>query len=266
MITERMKPKTGRDLQKNILATYFTMRGGLVLFSIAFPLVLLGYSLSFHEWTLTEKSISAYYGADSGALRNYFVATLCVIGALLAVYKGFSLLENILLKVAGVSVALVAFFPCHCWSDHKGVNGFFPYAHNAVAIIFFAAMVLVVEFCAFDTITLLKSKALRDRFRWAYHFIAVSLVVAAGGSMIVTYVWNLAAKSIFVPEMLAVEMFAVFWLVKSHEFHHSAAEKKAARGKIVKVDGQLYDMTDAEQASEAVRKGSREAIAAAAAH
>jgi hypothetical protein len=77
MITERMKPKTGADLQKNILATYFTMRAGLVIFSIAFPFVLLGYSLWFHNWTLTEKSISAFYGADNGAVRNPRADSTC---------------------------------------------------------------------------------------------------------------------------------------------------------------------------------------------
>jgi uncharacterized protein DUF998 len=250
MQTSFMKPATGNELQKNILATYFTMRGGMVLFSSLFPLVLLLYSLRAHQGTLSESSISAYYGADGGAMRNYFVATLCVVGALLAVYKGFSLLENILLKIAGVSVSLVAFFPCHCWHGGESKN-FSHYAHGTVAAAFFVSMILVLELCAMDTITLLDTKALQDKFRYAYHTIALSLFVAVGASVVVNFIAGLGSKSIFAPEMAGVLVFAVYWFAKSREFHYTAAEKKAAGGQIAKINGRLFDMTNPKQIQEA---------------
>lgn len=242
MHTSFIESPTAGAVQKNILATYFTMRGGMVLFSALFPFVLLFYSLWAHNWTLSESSISAYYGADDAAMRNYFVATLCVLGTLLAVYKGFSLLENILLKTAGVSVALVAFFPCQCWEGGRAKD-FFHYAHDTVAVLFFASMILVIELCAIDTITMLDTNKLRKQFTYAYHAIAGSLLVAAVASVVVNYISGLGRKSIFVPEMFAVLIFAVYWFVKSREFHHTAAEKKAAKGEIIKVQGKLYDAT-----------------------
>jgi hypothetical protein len=259
MLTTVMKPKTGADLQNNILATYFTMRGGLVLFSISFPIVLLGYSLLTHHGTLSETSISAYYGADGAAMRNYFVATLCVIGALLGVYKGFSLLENVLLKVAGASVALVAFFPCNCWSDYSGTN-VSRYVHDTVAVVFFASMILVVELCAMDTITLLETKALQKRFRYAYHTLAASLFFAAAGSIVVNYIARLPPKSIFIPETFGIVIFAVYWFVKSREFHHTAAEKKAARGEITAVGGKLVDLTSPALAQGAALQGGSDQV------
>ena len=257
MFTTFLKPADNSDeLQKNILATYFAMRGGIVVLSTAFPLVILFYSLGAHQWTLSEDSISAYYGADGGAMRNYFVATLCVVGALLAVYKGFSLLENILLKIAGVAVTLVAFFPCHCWEGGKAQD-FFHYAHNTVTITFFGSMIFVVEFCAMDTITLLDTQQLQVKYRRLYHGVAMLLFLALLVSFVVNRVAGLGPKSIFIPEMSAVLVFALYWFVKSREFHLTAAEDKAAAGKVLKFNGRLYDMTKPNQIQAASREGWR---------
>ena len=226
------------DLQKNILATYFTMRGGMVLFSGLFPVVLLSYSLAAHHWMLTERSISAFYGADNGVTRDYFVATLCVVGALLAVYKGFSVLENVLLKVAGASMALVAFTPCDCWTPLGQNNKL----HMLFAIAFFACMALVVEFYAFDTITLLPLKA-QKKFRRIYHGIAVSLLLSPIAAVTVGYIAGLPAKSIFVPETFGIEVFAFYWFMKSREFHITSAEKKAAKGQLQRSAHGLVDLT-----------------------
>ena len=232
------------DIQKNILATYFTMRGGMVLLSGLFPIVLLGYSFRAHDWTLTECSISAFYGADDYAMRNYFVATLCVVGALLAIYKGFSLLENVLLKVAGGSVALVAFIPCGCWNECES-NQLFAKGnqlHTSFAITFFACMALVVELCAFETITLLPTR-LQNRFKRIYHGIAVGLILSPIAAVTVNYVARLPAKSIFFAEAFGVEVFAFYWFVKSREFHITAADKKAARGQLARARHGLVDLT-----------------------
>ena len=45
-----MKPMTPEDLQKNILATYFTLRSGLVALSAALPLVLYFFNVHQHQW------------------------------------------------------------------------------------------------------------------------------------------------------------------------------------------------------------------------
>ena len=107
---------------------------------------------------------------------------------------------------------------------------------------------------AMDTITMLDTKTLQKRFSNVYHVIAGSLSVAAVASVVVNYITGLGRKSIFVPEMFAVLIFAVYWFVKSREFHHTAAEKKAAKGEIVKVKGKLYDATKPAQMEAAAER------------
>ena len=80
---------TADELKKNILSTYFTLRAGIVVLSVALPVALYVGGL-WHGVPGLAESMSAYYGEHAGALRNVFVGTLCAIGAFLYLYKGFS--------------------------------------------------------------------------------------------------------------------------------------------------------------------------------
>jgi len=231
-----LKPKTPEDLQSNILDTYFTMRAGIVVVAGLLPIVLLVYSLAAHGG-LSENSISAFYGADDGRMRNYFVASLCVVGALLVAYKGFSLLEDILLKVAGVAVALVALTPCECWHPIDRHSDL----HTAFAITFFACMAAVVEFCAFDTITLLPTGAEQTKYRRTYHGIAVGLLASPVLALAAAYSAMAPTSAVFFVEWFAVWVFALYWAVKSREFHLTSAEKKAANAQLEKAPSGLVD-------------------------
>lgn len=229
METAVLKPKTPEALQQNILATYFWMRGGIIVLAALLPVTLVLYSVAAHG-TLTENSISAYYGADNGVMRNDFVASLCVVGALLIVYKGFSLLENILLKVAGTAVTLVALIPCDCWHPVDSHSAL----HTAFAITFFACMAVDVEFCGFDTITLLPTQAQQQRYRRYYHTIAACLLVSPVAALAAAYIASVPKSAIFFVEWFGVWMFALYWAVKSREFHYTAAEERAAKGELEK--------------------------------
>ena len=84
---------TAEDLRRNMMSTYFTLRLGIVIMSAALPLVLYGYSLITHGG-LREASMSAFYDADGGVMRNWFVGILWAVGAFLILYQGFSPLED----------------------------------------------------------------------------------------------------------------------------------------------------------------------------
>ncbi len=226
-----INPMTPDDLRENMVATYFTLRGGLVLLSFAFPVILYFYSAHAYG-ELNESSISAFYGADAGRMRNYFVGTLCIIGALLVMYKGFSVFENWMLKAAGVSAILVATTPCDCWHPLDGHDHW----HTAFALAFFACMVMVCEFCAFDTITLLP-KTQQKWFGRAYHLISVFLIVSPAGAVLAANMANVPSDGLFFIEWFGVWMFALYWATKSAEFHITAAEKRALKGELKKVKG-----------------------------
>jgi len=225
-----IRPMSAEDLHRNMVATYFTLRGGIVLLSAALPLVLYFSSAHAHG-ALGENSMSAFYGADGGALRNYFVATLCVVGALLMMYKGFSAIEDWLLNVAGGCAVLLSITPCNCWHGADSHSAW----HTTFAVSFFISMVLVCEFCARDTITLLPTQTQRDYFGRLYHAIGLFLFLSPAAAVAVAYLARVPDSRIFFIEWFGVYMFAGYWLAKSAEFHITAAEKRALKGELKKV-------------------------------
>jgi hypothetical protein len=228
-----LKKMTSEDLRKNILSTYFTLRMGIVVLSAALPV-----ALYFYSWRadggLVEHSISAFYGAHGGAMRNWFVGVLCAIGAFLILYQGFSPLEDWLLNFAGGFAVLTALTPCNCWIGAVGDHSRW---HLVVAISFFACMAAVVWFCAEDTITLLPTKADQARFRRTYRGIAIGLAASPIAALVVSYLLQNYVSRTFYIEWFGVWVFAFYWFTKSAEFRITSAEKRALRGELENVKG-----------------------------
>jgi hypothetical protein len=227
------KSMTAEDLRRNMMSTYFTLRLGIVILSVALPLILLGYSLATHG-RLVEHSMSAFYGTDGGAMRNWFVGILWAIGFFLILYKGFSALEDWLLNFAGGFAVLTAMTPCNCWGEDAVDKS---RAHATFAILFFGCMVGVCLFCARDTLTLLPKKSDQDRFRNTYYTIALFLFTSPLAALAVAYFARAQGSMVFFIEWFAVFVFAVYWAVKSAEFKITAAERRALYGALKNVKG-----------------------------
>lgn len=221
------------DLRRNMMRTYFTLRLGIVILSIALPLLLLGYSLITHG-ALVEGSMSAFYSADGGAMRNWFVGILWAIGAFLILYKGFSRLEDWLLNFAGAFAVLTAMTPCNC-SGPAVIDK--SQAHLVFAVSFFACMVAVCLFCASDTIKLLPQKSDQDKFRRTYYSIAGLLFASPLAALVAAYFLGARSSVVFFIEWFAVWVFAFYWGVKSREFKITAAERRALYGALKNVEG-----------------------------
>lgn len=214
------------DLRRNMMRTYFTLRLGIVILAFALPIVLLLYGLITHGG-LREGSMSAFYGADNGAMRNWFVGMLWTIGFFLILYKGFSPLEDWLLNFAGGFAVLTAMRPCNCWGPGELEKSA---AHTAFATLFFICMVAVCLFCAHDTVTLLPEQAQRDRFKRTYYTIAALLFVSPLAALVTAYVAGARNSLVFLIEWFAVWVFAGYWAVKSLEFKLTAPERRALMG------------------------------------
>lgn len=227
------KSMTAEDLRRNMMSTYFTLRLGIVILSVALPLVLLVYSLVSHG-RLAESSMSAFYGADGGAMRNWFVGILWAIGFFLILYKGFSPLEDWLLNFAGGFAVFTAMTPCNCEGPAALDKS---KAHATFAILFFACMVCVCLFCARDTITLLPEKPDQDKFKRTYYTIALFLFVAPLAALAVAYFARAQSSLVFFIEWFAVWVFAAYWAVKSREFKITSAERRALFGALKNVKG-----------------------------
>ena len=221
---------SARKLQDNILSTYFTLRLGIVVLSIALPLIL------FFSGPLRD-SMSAYYGT-SGYQRNVFVGILWAVGSFLYLYKGYSTGENILLNFAGTFAVAVAMVPCNCWEGtEEGSNKI----HGTAAVSFFLAMAAVCFFCSKQTLTLIHDPHVKQRYRNAYHTIGVLLAASPIAAVLVSFVLNQLDQYKFYVEAFGVVMFAIYWMVKSSELKISSAEKRAAQGQLANVDGAVVE-------------------------
>jgi hypothetical protein len=218
---------TSDKLQKNILSTYFTLRMGIVVLSVALPLILyFGGKLGGIDLL---NSMSAYYGAHGGLMRNWLVGILWVVGSFLYLYKGYSTLENILLNLAGAFAVGVGMVPCNCWPE---AGEAISTLHAFVAVSFFLSMAAVCLLCAGDTINLLPDQKTRDAFKRRYRIIGVMLVASPLTALLVSYVLLQFDNYKFFVEAFGVWMFAAYWLVKSREFAITSAEKRAVRGQL----------------------------------
>jgi len=223
---------TSDKLQENILSTYFTLRLGIVILSVALPPILyfggrLGGVGLLH-------SMSAYYGEQNGLMRNWFVGILWAVGSFLYLYKGFSTTENVVLNFAGVFAVSVAMIPCNCWDGAVGDSN---KVHAFCAVSFFLCMAFVCLFCAGDTISLLPDQKTKDAFKRRYRIIAVLLVGSPAAAVLVSYALDQHTSYRFFIEAFGVYMFALYWVVKSRELSITSAETLALHGKVANQKG-----------------------------
>ena len=228
-MTRRMKAMTPDDLRTNMLSTYFHLRLGIVILSALLPWLLVGYGLLVHG-ELKEDSMSAFYGAYNGAMRDYFVGILWAIGSFLILYQGFSVAEDWALNAAGTCAILLSLNPCYCWTNAPpGSHSL----HGAFAITFFVCMIYVCWFCAYDTVSLLPDN-LESFYEQAYRWIGWALLSVLVAALIVHLAFPDYHRIIFLVEATSVTIFAGYWATKSAEFRKSAAEERALRGELEK--------------------------------
>lgn len=234
------------SLNDRVRKTYFSLRVGVAILGIIFPILLLvGGMRAGIPW---EPSMSAYYHAthtapnepappcsatssitqkEPGGMRNWFVGILFAVGAMLYVNKGFSDKENLALNVAGAMAFGIALFPMS-WTCTPTSN---LNMHGICAITFFAAIAFVCEFCSNETLKDLEDEQLKEKFRTAYRWLARAMIVLPGSSVIL-HLFESTERShlIFLAEALGIWSFAAFWLVKTFEIRKIS--RQAVRGAV----------------------------------
>ena len=219
------------ELQGHILSTYFTLRLWIVVLSALLVPVLYVIGRAVFGVPL-QPSISNYYVAGPGFLRDWFVGTLCAVGAFLYLYKGFSTKENWALNLAGAFAVLTALVPCAC-----GDGGLGSRLHDSFAVAFFGAMAFVCLFCAPETLELSQDDTFKTTFRRRYRIIGSLLVASPLAAVAASYAFNLGDQKKFFIEAFAILVFASYWLVKSRELSTTQAEKAALEERAMRVEG-----------------------------
>lgn len=227
------------DLSEHMVSTYQTLRVVLVVIAAAFPLLLWIGGKIFHEIAL-QASMSNYYHAGGGVLRNWFVGLLFAISGLLIVYKGFRPAENVALNFAGIFAVLVALVP-NSWD---GPDEGLPF-HGIFAVSFFLCIAYVCIFCASATLSLILNEDRRTRLRRIYKSIGWAMVVAPLAAAVLSYTLR-RSYYIFFAEFCGVYAFAAYWFVKTLEIRRTNADQKAASGEL--------ELAAGKGASDAVRE------------
>jgi hypothetical protein len=274
---------TPTKLQEHIRLTYFSLRVGLGVLALVFPVLLVSYGY-FIERIPVQDSMSAYYfafvPADSPLrvfpTRGFFVGILWAIGCFLILYRGFSNTENWLLNFAGLSAIAVAFFPMqapctNCASvDYSGL-------HYSCAVALFIFLAFVAWFCNEDSLRELEKEQTRkkkelnkdlgklelqpDHFRWLYRLLSALMIFAPTGAVGMTYFAGIYDWRTLVVEWAGIWVFSAYWLVKSYELSLSRADEKAAMGEMRATEPAAKVYESMHQASKSIRTGLSSKIA-----
>ncbi len=225
------KQMKSTDLRGHITATYINLRIGTAVLAIILPFVLWIGGHIRSDLPLLG-SMSAYYHAGNGAMRDEFVGVLFAVGAFLYLYKGFTGLENFALNLAGAFVIGVAVFPME-WGCGNSCSNFS--LHGTFAILFFLSIAYVCIFRASDTLGLIPDQTKIKRYKNTYRLLGLGMVASPVLALILTWVLQPHTEDRltgFFAEAFGVWVFALYWIIKSREIALSNSERLAIEGSL----------------------------------
>jgi hypothetical protein len=219
------------ELRKHVEATYFSLRIGMAVIAFAFPVLLAGGAwIGWH--VPLQDSMSAYYYAGNGAVRDWFVGVLVAIGAFLYLYKGFSPAENYALNLAGIFAVGIAVVPMQ-WACRPACS---PVSvHGVCAVLFFLCIAYVCLFRASDTLALLSDPRKIRHYHRTYRTLGVVMVASPLAAFVVSGLLGRSSSAVFFIEAFAVWSFAAYWLAKSLEMRATSAERLALEGRAARL-------------------------------
>ena len=234
---------TKLPLVDHIYLTYRSLRGALVITCFLIPIGLI--VVGFITGIGIQESLSDYYYAEFPPmlLRALFVGLLFLLGGLLIAYRGFSLLDNWIHNLAGVSAWGVAIFPMKC--PHVEL----PYSelcyllissnmHYVSALLLFAFSIVSIIYNGGQVFRDLYKDLIPDKigsfvfWRWISGIIvgggviyALLMLIMGGRELLVTIVW--------IPESMGFIGFGIYWGTVTYYIFvaNSRAEKQEKQEK-----------------------------------
>jgi hypothetical protein len=209
------------DIQdKEFVVSFLTLRRAIGVVGLLMPFIVRAGAFVFEGIHSTD-SISAYYYTG---MRDVFVSTLVLAGALLACYRTPALRDNAVASIAGAAGIGIALFPMDptyapqilahfpgmlgdkCYVN-RGILGF----HFVFVATFFALSFYLVyfRFNAFTPEPPTAQKVIRNK---VYKVCGLAMLVAYATIGALAFEYH--GTSIFWPETVAVVAFGVAWLVK----------------------------------------------------
>jgi hypothetical protein len=103
--------------------------------------------------------------------------------------------------------------------------------HGTAAAVLFVCIAFVAWACSEETLVELPDR-LRRRFRRAYFSLATVVVLSPAAVIVMTNVFGVSDKKIFIAEWIGIATFAIYWALKSYELSLSNAETRAIMGQM----------------------------------
>jgi hypothetical protein len=216
---------TPEDLKQHIAATYRTLRVGLALLGLTLPFVLFGAG-QLRAGLELQPSMSAYYHAGDGALRDVFVSFVSAVGALLILYKGVRPLEDWALNFAGLFAIGVAWVP----TQKECVDCAPISLHATCAVLFFFCIGYVCVFRASDTLGLIQDQKKHASYKRLYRFIGGLMILSPLAAVVVSFLVDAGSSLVFYVEAAGVLVFSGYWFVKTIELQGSNADRALIDG------------------------------------
>lgn len=218
-----------KEAGNELVFSYLTMRNLIGFSGMLLPVALAIFPSRGSAYYGFEPSISDYFYTDRG---DILVVILCILGAFLATYSGYSWKERILTFIAGIGSIGVAFVPtmqrCNdCLNTvHTNSGGVFPkLAGTALHFVFAATFLFVLAIISLVFFTKsngkevhkagggLSQKGKRNIVFKACGWIIIACLAILGLYFIVKPDLK-GFPIIYVLESIAVEAFGLSWLTK----------------------------------------------------
>jgi hypothetical protein len=219
------------DIRKHITTTYINLRVGVAILAFLLPFLLWIGGIIRADLPL-QGSMSAYYHAGNGAMRDFFVGILFSVGIALYLYKGYTALENWALNFAAIFLVGVAVIPMQ-WDCGVSCSKFS--LHGTLAVLFFLSIAYVCIFRSQDTLGLIKDQAKAARYKKIYLWMGGAMVVLPLGAVLLSLLLRSPAGdnlTVFLVEAVAVFVFASYWFVKTQEIRLTDSEGLAMAGRL----------------------------------
>lgn len=193
------------DSTTHLLSTYRFLRLGMVV--LAFLLLTSVAIEIIQAGGCVRTSISSYYFTPA---RGVFVGALVAIGAMLIVLKGNTEIEDVLLNIAGLLSAVVAFVPIadpgECSSALVGVSDSRPDVFNNVTALSVAGLGALV------VVIFLARREARGPIPLR-HVLGIGAVLAFGGGLLAAFLWAREAFDRWAHYAAAIPMFVILVIV-----------------------------------------------------
>ena len=201
----------------NLTISYLTMRKAIGYIAMVFPFALI-IGKMFGGFLPMEDSISQYYWTTAGDL---FVGMLVTFGIFLLSYRGYDKIDKAITSLAGISMIIVALFPCEGTDVPNYLFMFLPVKASAVIHYVFAILTFsllgvmsLVQFTKGNSKT--KEKKKRNLI---YKICGITIFATLGIMIIVQLIPNGREATNVIRlwywlEAIILWAFGVSWLIK----------------------------------------------------